>query len=146
MNENWGRWIRASVVNHFMGLRQNIALYLDRYDRDTDWAELRYGGPYIDELSKGCFLLTVNVDIMITCFPGRDQYKMDRMTGIFSAAFTPICCRRYGDGIVDDQSFLGDLYLSTGRVNITNFGLVLPDNKFQRSTVEADYIMYLYGS
>jgi hypothetical protein len=126
---NWSRWIYTSVVKHFtdVALKAGIPLYLNRYDRDTDWAELRFGGPYITEPSKNVYFGTVNVDIMITCFVGTDQYAINRLTGIFQAYFIAICCYKYGDGDDDDHSYFATLKLPDSPINVTNYGLIYAD-------------------
>jgi len=139
---NWARWLYTSVVKHFTqaAIKANIPIYLDRDDnRDTDWAELRFGGPYIRQPSRNVYFGEVNVDIMITAFIKTDQYVMQRYTGLFQAYFYPICCYRYGDGDADDGTYFATLKLTDGNINVRNFGLILPENKFIRSTVESDY-------
>lgn len=143
---NLNRWIYASVVKQFMEASQaaNIPFYIDRYDRDVSWAELRFVGPIVNELTRGTFIIMCNVDILCTSFIEQDQYNIYRMTGVFANAFQDICVYKYGDGVDDDQSYIADLKLTSrggNKVNITNYGLILPDNKFQRSVLESDYEM-----
>ncbi len=143
MDQNWNRWIFASIYKHFDDRRQGVALYLGPYKEDKEWAELRIGGPYISEYTRGCFKLDVNIDIMISCFVDDDVYRQQRVSGIFSSAFTAICIYRYGDGDQDDSSLLGTLQIYNVPINVINYGLVLPSNQFQRSTIDSDFSMYL---
>jgi len=144
-NINWARWIYTSIVKHFVevSIQHQIPLYLGNYSGDVDWAELRFNGPEVDEPSHHYYMLHSNVDIMVTCFLGTDRYKIHKLTGIYHAAFTTICAYRYGDGPDDDHGYLGELRLADGVINTTNFGIIYPDNKFERATVEADYLMCL---
>lgn len=140
-NPNWGRWIYANIVNYFSEISGKIPLpfYLDRYDRDTDWAELRFGGPHISQPSKSYFLININIDILITCFINNDRYRIHRLTGMYESAFQPLCLYKYGDGPDDDHSFFGTLLLKDDPINVTNYGLIYPDQKFVRSSVETDF-------
>lgn len=144
-NPNWGRWIYANVVNHFVQVSADaqIPIYLDRYDRDTDWAELRFGGPYISEPSKGFYYIDVNIDILVTCFVADDKYIIHRLTGIYEAAFTPLCLYKYGDGPDDDHSYFGTLKLKDSPIHVNNYGLIYPEQKFMRSSIEADFCVDL---
>jgi hypothetical protein len=145
---NLNRWIYASVVKHFKEAADAslIPFYIDRYDRDVSWAELRFSGPYINEVNRNTFIIICNVDILCTSFIEQDQYNIYRMTGVFSSAFKDICVYRYGDGPNDDRSYVSDLKLTkrdNNYINIINYGLMFPDNKFQRSAVFSDFEMYL---
>lgn len=142
MNKDWPRWIYSSVAVHFNDRKEDIALYFDRYDRDTDWAEFRLDGPFIEELSIGFWRVELTVNILITSFIGDDDYKIHRMVGTIGEAFTDICCYRYGD----DDSYLGSLSIVPtlgSKINITQFGNISPENRFRRSSVEAAFRMYL---
>ncbi len=143
MNQNINRWVQASVYKHFKTL-VNFPLYIGRYDREASWSELRVGGPYEDAYNRGCARLDYNIDILITVFPNDDLYEMQRITGMFQEAFTTICVLRYGDGEMDDSSLVGALNRSReAKVNVTNFGLLLPDAQLERSSVECDFSLWL---
>jgi hypothetical protein len=151
LNPNLNRWIYASVVKHFMAECANanppIPFYIDRYDRDVSWVEMRFVGPTVNEVSRAKYLIICCVDFLITTFVEHDQYAMFRITGALSSMYKDICVYRYGDGLDDDQTFVSDLKLTqrnNNKINLINFGLILPDNKFQRSVMSSDYEMFLH--
>ena len=78
---------------------------------------------------------------------GIDEYEIDRMAGAFGTTLdNDICCFKYGNGIMDDQSMWGVLQMNPSdkyKVDIVNFGLITPDSKFKRSSCEASYCMWL---
>ncbi len=148
--KHWARWILTSVYKHFSDRVTDIPIHIGPYQMESEWSELRFGGPYIDRLDRTCFRIECNVDFLLTTFVDKnDIYKMQRLTGQFQAAFGPICVFRYGDGPLDDQTLFGTLKLSSrynNKVNVNNYGLVLADNNFQRSTIESDFELYFPDS
>ena len=148
LNPNLNRWIYASVVKHFMLAAEeaSIPLYIDRYDRNTSWVELRFIGPSINQLSRSTYLILCSVDLMLTAFVEKDQYLMSRMTGAFAAAYMDICVYKYGDSLEDDHGLVSELKLTprnNNRINIINFGLIQQDTHMQRSVMSSDYEMLL---
>jgi hypothetical protein len=148
INPNWGRWLKASVTRHFSIVSKKIdmPIYLDRYDRDSDWVELRTSGPYITEPHRGFIFVDYNVDILITTYEKLNAYKIDKLCGIYASELREeICVYAYGDGEDDDHSLIGALKVKDGMsINVHTFNLILPEAKFKRSSVETDLTFDLY--
>lgn len=142
MNKNWIRWIYISIINNFENVREDIPVYYDRVNRETDWAEVRMDGPHIRELSNGFFRIDVAVSALVTSYIGNYDYQLQRMLGMLSLGFDDICCYRYGDGDEDDASLLGILKPLNG-FTVVNFGLISPESRFRRSQIEATFRMTL---
>ena len=57
INANWGRWIYASVCDHFETYRDTLHMFLEGQHRETDelqqFFELRVDGPYYTQINKG---------------------------------------------------------------------------------------------
>jgi hypothetical protein len=148
LDPNIPRWIKASVYQHITDLSNNAyPIYLNSYQGDSTWAELRMDGPIIENYEFASFRFDVTFNILATCFCGTDEYAIDRMVGILGTTLdNDICLYKYGTGPDDDQSMFGRLqqYPSKDRkVDIVNFGLITPDSKFKRSSIEASYTLWL---
>lgn len=120
----------------------------DRLSNPIDNLEFRLNGPNIQEVSKGCYIVDVEINILVTSIKDEmDAHKIHRNTGIAVAAFTNLInVYKYGTGDEDDQSLLGCLILQTGRqeaIIVTQFGQVQDTNNILVSTVEAHYRMEL---
>jgi hypothetical protein len=117
MNENWPRWIYASIVKHFKshtllsGLQ--IALPnedLSAFDKNRDIFELRIYGPDTTQGTVDDPIWRYTVGVLCKEHRSKDdQYAVQRNQGKFMMAFTGICVRKYGDGAEDDSSYLGTL-------------------------------------
>jgi hypothetical protein len=148
IDPNWSRWIFASIAKHFDDAKQNIPLYIDGQDRTqtppVEGAELRVNGPFINNPSKGYYLLMIDVNILLNVtFSSTDSYKLWRTLGIFLTAFDIyIPVRKYGD----DDSLLGCLRLIPNRgdeIIISHFGQVSPDIRLYQSAIDAMYELEL---
>ncbi len=153
-NPNWVRWIRASVNQHFHTIVQPSGLMLlfegtDRRTEDQrDASELRLDGPKINEISKGYWRFDIVIDVLIkSALSDQNIYTIERDQGNVLAAFTTsISVFKYGDGIDDDQTYLGCLVLCPDygeAIIVTNFGQVQNEVRVRQSTVEATYRMEL---
>lgn len=152
INQDWTRWISASIHKHFYDRRQDIRLFSEDEERNTqkekDLFELRIDGPFYEEESAGCYNITVEINVLVQSVIDRTDFqKIKRLCGIVVAAFTStIPVYKYGDQSDDDDTLLGCLNLATNRrerVEIHNFGRVSPEKAIQQSTVEGHYRMSL---
>ena len=155
VNQNWSRWIFASVGNHFDNLRQGIPLYIEGQpriiDRDNAKAifELRVDGPYFTEVSRKYWDIYIEINVLIQSVKtDTDFHRIRRLTGIVESAFIDIMSYRYGDGVDDDDSYLGCLRLiqnlsSSEKIQTSHFGQLDPATNLEQSTVEGHYKMTL---
>ncbi len=152
-NKNWPRWSFASVSKHFDDRRETLPLFIEGQHRDTsalsDYLELRMDGPTLREVSKGCWILRIEVNILLTStFDEEDYHKIHRNAGIVQAAFTAIPVLKYGDGLDDDQSFVGCYKLKQNSstrdfLELNHFGRIGIDVPLVQATVEGHYEMTL---
>ena len=157
MNENWPRWIFASVSQHFDGNLGDTEVFYEGKKRSaenfqTDLFEFRMDGPYYLQLSKTLWEAKIEINILAqAAIDDHDFHKVHRMVGVAATAFHPgINVFKYGDGAEDDDSLLGCLQLIQNRDNreflsINHFGQINPDQQLMQATVEGHYVIQLTG-
>lgn len=141
LNQNWQRWIFASLCKHFDNNKQTLSLFIEGQHRNIegDFAELRILGPNFTEVSKKYWYITVTVNILIqTVINETDFHKQSKDIGIISAAFTNVDVYKYGY----DDTLLGCLELLDA-ITVNNFGQIDPAVKLLQATVEGTYQMDL---
>src|SRR5258708_7438743 len=115
LNQNWPRWVFASLSKWFSDNSQNTFFFTEGEDRDTadqtDYFEFRMNGPLCTELSKDFWKLEAVVNILVVSKRNiTDIHMLHRDVGIAAAAFTKcIPIFRYGD----DDTQLGVMLLTT---------------------------------
>jgi len=89
-NPKWPTWINASVINHFSAVAetQSIGFYVEGEDRQTadenEYVELRLNGPTFTEESSGCFVIDLDISILVTVKKGgSDVYRPHKLAGAF---------------------------------------------------------------
>lgn len=145
--ENLPRWIVASINKHFNSYKGSYPLYFEGAEKMDDPAvgfELRIDGPSIQNPSKGHFIVTVEINMVVTTMRDeQDHYKHQRAVGVACTGFTEsINIFKFGDGLKDDGNLLACLTLqSQGRekIVVSNFGLIYPTLGAMQSTVEGHY-------
>ncbi len=163
INENWTRWIHASVAVYFKGIADGLndgnglKLIVEGIDEreaekmDVDHAELRINGPMVHQLSHNYFRLDVDTNVLLTDLMGgahEDPYDLQRWTGAFQqAAWENIPVYRYGPDTegVDDDSFLGCL-IPRGRKEAAKafqFGQVSINDRVRQAAVDTRHKMEL---
>jgi len=152
---NWPRWIFASVSKHFSdALPSGITLFIEGQHRATrtekDFFELRIDGPTLREISKGCWLFRIEVNILVqSAMDDGNYHRIHQGVGDVAATFTNgIPVYRKGSGPLDDQSFVGCLQLlESGEhrdfLEINHFGQIDVKTKIMQATVEGHYKMLL---
>ena len=154
MNENWPRWIFASVSKHFNDNTDTLDIIYEGQKKsaefeETDLIEFRMDGPFFFNISKGLWSAKIEVNILIqSAIDNADFHKIYRYVGIVSAAFTPIVIYKYGDGVDDDDSQIGcfNLIQDTREVlTINHFGQIDPAKQLLQATVEGHYNVQLTG-
>lgn len=148
MNENWIRWIWASLTKSFNERRQGVSMFFVGHDHQKDlgdsYFEFRLDGPIIDEPSKDYFVIDVFINLLVSSIRDEtDVHRIHRLTGIGTACFlNEISVYRYGSGNIDDQSLLGCLQLQE-KLIVTQYGIEPPTGNLMRTTVEGHYRMVL---
>jgi hypothetical protein len=155
-NPNWPRWIFATASRHFLdaATAAGIPLFIEGQHRATrkekDFFELRMDGPNLREVSKDCWILNIEFNILIqSTMSDTDYHRIHQNVGIAAAAFEPsISVFKLGKGIQDDQSFVGCLQLlqnaaTRDYVEINHFGQIDVKTKLMQASVEGHYKMVL---
>lgn len=156
-NPNWDRWILASISTHFKVAILDVfslPMFVEGQHRETNkdqaWFEVRVDGPFQRQQQKDCWLLTVEVNCLIsTSIDDFNFHDHRQNTGNVSSGFANcINVFRFGDSnpVPDDQTLLGVLKLrkgEEGRVITTHFGQLEPRVKMQQTTIEGHYEMQL---
>lgn len=155
---NWARWIKASIYSWFEAHRQatapNNVLYFESNDRETstvsDWAELRFMGPWLQELSRNYWMFDITVNLFIaSAIDPKDLYKIDRLKGIYLPMFADtIGVFRLGTGTFDDSTLMECLILqSSGNnmIQVINLGIVNSTDhvtRLEQCAIQAKYRMF----
>lgn len=167
-NKSWARWSKASISKHFQDLLSpapinepfdpndplSFPLFIEGQHRDTDaipnFFELRVDGPRLLEVSKDCWKLRVEINILCqSVMNDSDYHIIDDMIGLAQSAFTnsiPVC--RFGIRPDDDDSFVG-CYVIQQAVETVDYiegnrlGQIDIQTKLLQSMVEAHYVMDL---
>jgi len=155
-NPNWPRWIFASLSKHFADAMEvaKIPLFIEGQYRDTDelkeFVELRMQGPTYRQISKGCWWLRVEINILIQfTMNDKDYHRPHQMVGIVAAAFKDaIIAYKKGKGPDDDQTVLGCLQLlqdsrSREFLETHQFGQIDKKTNIIQAAVEGHYKMIL---
>jgi hypothetical protein len=153
-NKSWARWIKASVSKHFDDRKEDVHLFIENQHRDTDevkeFIELRVDGPRCLEVSKDCWKIRVEINLLIqVVMNDKDYHRIDDIVGIVQAAFTnSIPVYRYGNRTGDDDTFLGCLRIlmdpsTRDFLEANRFGQIDIRTKLLQSTVEGHYEMDL---
>lgn len=156
INQNWTKWITASIVAHFNTLLSpSMKVYFENEKRDTREekyvAEIRVDGPLFGEISKGVHHIYCEVNLLIQCIEDYTyMYKQQELLGLAQSAFTNIQVRKYGNKTGDDESLVFCLSLieksrKSDRIVTSNFGEVEPNTKMLQATVEGHYELYYTG-
>jgi hypothetical protein len=158
INPKWARWAFASVVNHFQNNLDTtrVPIFVEGEKRNTDtlktFAEVRMDGPFFTEVSRDCYKIEGEVNILIQAtLDEMDAQLIHRSVGLVTAAFSDISVYRFGDEPGDDNSFVWCWKLINDsrrreRVQVSHFGVIEPNTKLTQATVEAHYDVFLDAS
>ncbi len=148
LDQNWDRWIFASVSKKFDAAKQGIPLFVegqhrDETDKEADLFELRIDGPYYTEVSKDCWDVFTEINVLVqSAMDNKDFHQMRRLTGIASAMFTnTLEIFKFGDGVSDDDSLLDCMSLvqdkrGRERIQTSDFGQIETSVTVPQDTVE----------
>jgi hypothetical protein len=154
MNPNWPRWIFATMSKDFIvQFSSDFEIFIEGTHRglptNTELLEFRMNGPQHRSPSKGYFILTAELNILIRSYMDDDNFhKIYTNAGLVSSWLAQNhCIFRYGDGPDDDDSLLGELHLQNRRksqlVQVNHFGQIDPKYRIQEATVEAEFEIHL---
>lgn len=153
-DDNWDRWIFASICNHFDLRRGDYTMYVEGTHRQTsdlkDFFELRVDGPWFTEISKNYWKVYIEVNVLCQSVKdNKDFHRMRKITGHVSKIFERcINIYKYGNSVQDDSSLLGtmvrvDDHRGKERIQINHFGQIEPRMELEQASVEAHYVMQL---
>jgi hypothetical protein len=153
MNENWPRWIMASIAEYFRVAVATIPLPLlvdgiDEREAEKlhyDHAELRITGPYITELSRNYFRILVDVNVLLTELMDKpNAFDLQTWCGIVAKAMDgPINIYKYGEETGDDGSWVFCLTPLNGRIEpnrILHFGQLGRTDRIRQSMIDGHFI------
>jgi hypothetical protein len=144
-NENWSRWIFASASKHFYdGINSDVPLFIEGQDRTKfadllNKAEFRINGPSFEELSKNYWKLDCEINVVLQTAKTKELHTKEKLVGKIVSTFTNINVKRYGDGLSDDNTYLGCLQLK-GQVEKLDLG---EDDKMMQCALTASYQILL---
>lgn len=154
-NRSWARWIKASVSKHFVdAIDGEYPVFIENQHRDTsefpEFLELRVDGPRLREVSKDCWKLRVEINVLCQAVMNETDYHViEDMVGLSqSALVAQIPVHQYGNRSGDDNAFLGCLVLlqaseSRDYLEANRFGQIDTRTKLLQSAVEGHYVMDL---
>ena len=149
MNENWPRWLFASITKFFDTNKSTLSMYFEGLERNSfqdlpNFVEVRIDGPYFTEVSKGNWKTYVEVNALVQSHISEtDFHKIHKDVGKVVTIFdNSIPLYKYGD----DSSLFGCLDLlqsRSERIQVSHFGQIDPDKRLMQATVEGHYQTYL---
>lgn len=150
------RWLFASVTKHFDNALSAYNVFIEGQPRTAlkdkvDTIEIRMDGPYLTEMTKNHFYLTVEINILIQCIKNdKDYHKIHRLAGVVLNEFKyGIPIYKYGDGVDDTGEQIGCLERmevpgdKRDRIQVNHFGQIDPKVPIDQSSVEGHYRMDL---
>ncbi len=153
-NENWDRWICASIYKHF-DILKSIPMFVEGDERSTDkepkYFELRVDGPIAKEISKDYWKLTIDIGTLICSIIDKRHLLTQRTEAGRIAKIMTECIPiyKYGEETGDDKTFVFSIKRQdSGRrdgIESKHIGQVEPSIRLNRSIVEAKYKVELNG-
>ncbi|KKM60633.1 hypothetical protein LCGC14_1539860 [marine sediment metagenome] len=147
VQEHWNRWIYASVTKHFSTESAIYALpvFLEGTNRLVDgeqkFIECRVSIPSFSKLHGNYYKLDVVVNILWTFNQDdEDFHEPQRISGIITNMMGNICIYRYGNGIHDDDTLLGQLQ-QKGAIRAQDFGQIRQDVRLMQGVVVSNYTL-----
>lgn len=155
MNPNWARWVYASVADYLKAVAEDNSLpWLvdgsedrgDEFSQAQAHVEIRINGPFTEELSKGYYRLTVDVNVLLQVrYEEVNGYQRQTLIGAFQAAMQgPIPVFKFGAEVGDDKSQIGCLTIPRGgAVKVHHFGQLTDPERRAESMSDARYTVDL---
>jgi hypothetical protein len=144
MNNKLIRWCVVGLTKHFHERRGDYTLLLldekrTKLQNQPYYAELRIDGPSIKQITSNYFVLSVDINVLISIFDNqKDFYKSSDLVGWFSAAYTNSI------NILNDEfETLGCFRLHNDGILVTDHGLVDKDSPLRQISIQGHYDMSL---
>ena len=167
-NENWARWIYASVQAHFdeseyfvewnkyledratYDAAGIIPLYIDGKGYNPngvkDYIEVRMDGPDFVEVSNNNYRVELLINVLLSITKDENLQKAYLLAGRAQKLFTTIPVYRFGCEDIDNSTSVGCLkIINKGKLETTNWGQPDAAIKQTQTTIESHYIMKLIG-
>jgi hypothetical protein len=162
-NENWPRWIFASIADRFKTVADglNIPILVEGIDereaakiRTVSHVELRVHGPETNEISHNYFQLHVEINLLLTQLNDgakQNSYQLIQFCGVLQkAASGSIPIYRFGPDTlgVDDSTLVGCLSpdpLRNRAITVFHFGEIDRDRRIRQSAVDGRYVVFLHN-
>ena len=155
VQSNIVKWVKASVIKYFTDIASGnsipmLAEGVDERSESTmrvNHSELRIQGPYISQLSKSIWKLTLEINVFLTVFMemSGDAYELYDWGGIFvSAMNSPINIYKYGSGVEDTGDFIGCLRVKNSKsqdIQFFDFGVAGNDTRVRQAEIDAAFEM-----
>ena len=156
MLEHVPRWIFASICKHFDDCKGDLALFIEGQYRNSgappkDFIELRVDGPYITELNKNYYKLTLDVNILVQSqMDDTNYHRIHDDVGKVASMFKNINLYKFGTALTDTQEHFGCLNLlqdtqRRDRIQINHFGQIDPKVRLMQASIEGHYETHLQG-
>lgn len=148
---DYTRWIALSVYKHIDARRQDVPLYIEGQQRDTQtkfrYFELRIDGPNVS-LAGTKDEYKFDIELNINCVTSTDEINLmhiEQLAGIaLMAVIQDICVYRLGPNVQDDKSFLGVLQTVSEQDTMThNIGVLEPNSNTIQKIVSAPFCMHI---
>ena len=149
LRESIPKWVFLSAAKHFTGSISGIDVFVEGTERDTrdkdDWIEIRIDGPDVSEVSKDCYLIESEINLLVATHmdltsPARHHINIGKAT----SAFQNFEIFKYGEDAEDDESSVGSFILephdrTRGKIKVSNMGQIDPDLTLLQATVEGHF-------
>lgn len=159
-------WVELSIRNHFLAHTEIIDNKSFVKGTNTEWPmifggiykqvpthdhlELRFDGPFINEVSRGIFDVEIEVNILITAYKNETlTTRISDGIGVLMDAFDTILIKKY-DNEGGDQSVIGCLHIKNSvpptkgdRLEARRFQQIDPKIQIEQAVVEAHYMAQL---
>lgn len=153
-NQDWDRWIFATMSYVFnTAFTGSYEIFIEGTHKgvpsNTEYLEFRMDGPQRRKVSRGNYILYVEINILVRSYmDDTDFHKMRKSAGkVATWLENNFCIYRYGDGGRDDDTLLGTLQLINRgpkeNVRVLHFGQIDPKVPIEEATVQAAFEIHL---
>jgi hypothetical protein len=152
LDQNWARWIVASVAVYFKAIADTIPINFKISGIDEceipnrNYAELTVTGPFIQQLSKNFYQLTVEVNVLLTNLmleTSDNGYNIQTWCGIFQKAMDgPITVYKKGNLVGDTGTSIGCLISKQTGMDankIMHFGQISKVDRVRQSMISGKF-------
>lgn len=158
MNQNWARWIIASIAVYFKTVIDTLSIPLlcdglderEHANMHHSHAELRISGPFVKELSKDYWRIHIDINILLTYLMKSTEdnvYDLQTWCGVIQESMDgPINIYKYGGEAGDDASYIGCLRSRMGKFEanrVFHFGQISKVDRVRQSMIDGRYMMEL---